>query len=108
MKIAFVLPSDLLSGGNLVVYEHAKALKQLGHDIGIIFSNWKSNPNAKDPAARRLTGNPIWFNSLGHDFPAIDWDSAKSQKFDLVIATWWETAYQIFELDSTHKAYFVQ
>lgn len=109
MKIAFLLPADTLSGGNLVVYEHAKILMNLGHEVAVIFRNWiRVKRDFTTVGGGSVWGEPYWCKKLGYQFDILDWETARDSQFNLVIATWWETAYEIFTLKSEHFAYFVQ
>lgn len=111
-RIAFLLPADTLAGGNLVVYQHAKILLELGHSVSVIFRNWEilRSPSA-DPASKLHTGvqgEPYWCRTLGYEFELLDWGGALEREFDLVIGTWWETAYEMFSIQSKIYGYFVQ
>jgi len=113
VRIAFVLPADRLSGGNLVVYEHGEILKSLGHEVSIVLRSWEvpvSTPGTTISPNKKYAadGAPVWYGALGYSAECLDWRSAMSRSFDLVIATWWETAFDIFSLRAEKFAYFVQ
>lgn len=96
MKVGFLLPHNGLSGGIFTIFEHARRLKIKGHDVLIIFQH---------------SDLPIHIaNYPGmEDVPAIflaDLDAEET--FDVAIATWWETAYDIHRIKAAQYAYFVQ
>lgn len=96
MKIGFLLPADILSGGVFVVLEHASRLVPLGHDVRIIFKN--TSPSSEDrPSALE-----------GFDLTSVSWDEALLNSFDVIVASWWETAIDMLSLKSTSYSYFVQ
>lgn len=94
MRIAFLLPAPFISGGIFVVCEHVERLRKKGIDAVLVFRNLPANANT----------DCIREFSLQY----ISWQEAQTQEFDLVIATWWETAFEMFSLRSLQYAYFVQ
>jgi glycosyltransferase involved in cell wall biosynthesis len=94
MKICFLFTANGLSGGNYVCYKHAKYLISCGHEVDLIFQSYDEN-NA-------------------HQFDISDikihksFESARYEKYDLGIATFWTTAFKILELNCQQFAYFVQ
>src|SRR5205823_348209 len=52
--------------------------------------------------------DPDWaFRGLG-DVPVLSLAEARAQRWDVAVATWWETCAALFELDARSRAYFVQ
>lgn len=94
MKIAFILPADILGGGPIVVYEHAQRLQNRGYEVVVIF--------LKPPCESDRSP------SANYSLRKISWEEAFKEEFDCVIATWWETAFSLFKLKARHLAYFVQ
>jgi glycosyl transferase family 1 len=85
-----------ISGGSLVIFEHALYLQSLGSDVTIVpllepVSNVKSRWH---PALERLT-----FKSFSE---------IANSRFDIAIATWWKTVYELHRIDAAQFCYFVQ
>jgi O-antigen biosynthesis protein len=91
MKIAYYLPSVGVSGGVAVVCQHANRLQQRGHDVFILTNSEYRKidwfPNQKVPVISRA------------EFP---------EDIDILVATGWETSFEIVGLPAKHKCYFVQ
>jgi O-antigen biosynthesis protein len=77
-----------------VVLEHAHRLRtEHGIDVTIV---------------RTLPSEEAWRYDRLADLEVLDLDAARDRRFDVAVATWWETAYELFSLDSARYAYFVQ
>jgi glycosyltransferase involved in cell wall biosynthesis len=96
MKIAFLLPQNVIGGGALVVYEHARHLKNCGHEVLIIFRQYIPGRDGD------------FFSSYGLDHIPFDDADAKALQFDVIIATWWETFYDIFVFKANNYFYLTQ
>jgi O-antigen biosynthesis protein len=83
-----------LSGGVGVVLEHAHRLRA---DHGIDVTVVRTVPSEEAWKYDRLAGVDL-----------LDLDAARDRRFDVAVATWWETAQELFSLDSARYAYFVQ
>ncbi|HEX7292240.1 MAG TPA: glycosyltransferase family 4 protein [Conexibacter sp.] len=95
MKLAFLLHDLQLSGGVGVVVQHARELvTRHGHDVTLVLT-------------REQEREPWEFDGLAHLHVAGLAD-ARSERFDVAIATWWETTFSLFELEADRYASFVQ
>jgi O-antigen biosynthesis protein len=95
MRIAWLLPDLTLSGGAGIVIEHARQLT-LHHDMpGTLV---RTNPQTR----------PDWGYRGLADLEAITLDEARGREFDVAVATWWETAFALFELRAARYAHFIQ
>ncbi|MBS1868507.1 MAG: glycosyltransferase family 4 protein [Actinobacteria bacterium] len=95
MKIAFLLHDLQLSGGVGVVVRHARELAtRHGHDVTLVLT-------------REQEQEPWEFDGLAH-LHVEGLSEARGQRFDVAIATWWETTFSLFELEATRYASFVQ
>ena len=95
MKIAFLLGSPDISGGTYVIFEHAIRAKKYGYDISIV-TNEKIDQN-------RLNWHP--------ESKILDWityNDLETKKFDIVIATWWQTIFSLHKVNAKTYIYFVQ
>lgn len=94
MKVCFVLPSVAPSGGVSAVLHHANWLATRDEfDVTIALTEQKTGFE-DHPSTAFLRVIPV--EQLG------------DHSFDVAIATWWKTAYRLFELRARRYAYFVQ
>lgn len=91
MRIAYVLPYPELNGGNKVIFQHARLLQDLGHELTILAEGAKPGWIRVDAA---------WVD-LGAEAPRLP-----SQ--DLVIATYWTTIERSQQLALGPLAHFCQ
>ncbi len=122
LRITFVLPTLDLSGGVRVISMLARELDAMGHDVLVV-----AGPPVRPPMRDRLRAafkgdRHRWWSDPGkHHFTDLDiqinrLDSARPVRdadlpeADAVIATWWETAEAVAELDDSRgsKCYYAQ
>ncbi len=94
MKVAFLVNDLQLSGGVGVVVEHARQLARHGIEASLVLARERMDP---DWRFRGL--DEVGVLSLGE---------ARTQRFEVAVATWWETTEALFEIDAARRAYFVQ
>ena len=96
MRVAFVVNDLELSGGMSVVIQHARQLSALpGWDVTLAL--------AREPDGAGWHG----YEHLPH-LHVCSREQALQEHFDVAVATWWETAFTLFELQAERYAYFVQ
>ncbi|MFZ2051237.1 MAG: glycosyltransferase family 4 protein [Solirubrobacteraceae bacterium] len=96
MKVAFILHDLQLSGGVGVVIEHARRLSELdGWDVTLVLSREQKQTSWRG------------YEHLSRIY-LCPREQALQQHFDVAVATWWETAFTLFELKAERYAYFVQ
>lgn len=96
MKIAFLLGSPNISGGSYVIFEYAVRLnRMLDHQIVIITDEL-------------LSKSQLMWHVDALELKWCTYNDVVEEKFDLVIATWWRTVYEIYRVKATHYCYFVQ
>lgn len=96
MRVAFVLFDLQLSGGVGVVIEHARRLSMRdGFDVTLVL--------AQEQRQQSWRG----YEHLPH-LNVRTREQALKERYDVAVATWWETAFTLFELDAQRYAYFVQ
>lgn len=84
-----------ISGGTYVIVQHAAYLHDKGYHITLAVQEpFTEQTLAWHDDASRLRCVPI--------------DAAKTETFDLVIATWWKTALELRHFSAPRYAYFVQ
>ena len=95
MRVAFLLHDLQLSGGVGVVVRHARELvERHGYDVTLVLTHEQEQ-------------EPWEFDGLAH-LHVEGLAQARAQRFDIAIATWWETTYSLFELHADRYATFVQ
>jgi len=95
MKIAFAIDILFMSGGIIVVLEHAVRLKKYGHEVYIL--TWK------DVSAGALS----WFDGAGN----LNWrtyEQASTIHFDFALSTGWPTCYNLYRISAEKYVYFNQ
>lgn len=95
MNVAILLNDLQLSGGVGVAVCHARELAvRHGHDVTLVL-------------AREQEQEPWAFDGLTH-LHVEGLAEAQAQRFDVALSTWWETAFQLFELQAERYVAFVQ
>jgi len=95
LRVAFLVNDLSLSGGMTVIVEHARHL------------------DARDDFAvslvlvRELEEEAWRFEALA-GIEILGFEAARAREWDIVLSTWWETAYRLFELTSARYASFTQ
>jgi O-antigen biosynthesis protein len=95
MRTAFLLGSASLSGGIFVIYEYALRLRSFGHDVVLIFEG-------------QIAQSELSWHPHAASLPRKTLEQAMGESFDIVIATWWRTAYDLYKIQSQVYGYFVQ
>ena len=96
MRVAFLVHDLGLSGGVGVVVEHARRLR--------------ARPRLRRPArARAPERTADWsVTAASATFPCARSSRRASERYDVVVATWWETVFVLHHLPAERYAYFVQ
>jgi O-antigen biosynthesis protein len=96
MKITYVLASNLVCGGHIVVLQHITRLAKRGYDVSICLldDNIPASPESFS-----------WFPSFS---AKVVHRKDFSQDTDISVATFWGTALTTLELPAKYKVYFVQ
>jgi glycosyltransferase involved in cell wall biosynthesis len=96
MKVAFLVNDLQMSGGVGVVVRHARGLAaHHGYDVSLVLV--------------REWDVPHWhgYDDLPH-LHVLSLAEASGQRFDVAVATWWETTFSLFAVPARRYAYFVQ
>jgi glycosyltransferase involved in cell wall biosynthesis len=95
VKVAFVVNDLQLSGGIGVVVEHAGQLaRRHGFDVTLVLAREQEVPG--------------WRYRGLSDVAVLGLPAARDVRFDVALATWWETTYALFELGADRYGYFLQ
>ncbi|MGA9869453.1 MAG: hypothetical protein WBQ75_23710, partial [Acetobacteraceae bacterium] len=97
--IAFAILGVDISGGMLVVFEHAIHLTEAGHRVTFV-------------SGGKIVPREIAWHRIGAaDHADIAWrtfSEVASSRFDYAIATFWRSFFDLHRLDAGHYLYFVQ
>lgn len=93
--IAILLGYPEISGGTNVIFEHALGLARLGHRVHIVTEQpFESRRLAWKPAALEL--------------PRLSHADCAAREFDLALATWWRSVFDLPFVAARRYAYFCQ
>lgn len=96
MKVAFLVNDLALSGGVGVVVQHARRLSSIeGWEVTLVLVREEEGPS--------------WhgYEHLPH-LHVRSREQALDERYDVAVATWWETTFTLFELSAERYVYFVQ
>lgn len=95
MRVAFLLQDLQLSGGVGVAVEHALQLRRHhGIDAQLVLTLPQTAPH--------------WGYRGLAEIPVLTLEEAQEARWDIALATWWETTSVLFHLDAERYAYFIQ
>jgi hypothetical protein len=93
VKVCFLLPGLSPSGGTATVIGHARRLRETGHfDPELVLTR---------PAAGDDDGA-----SAG--VPVRTLEQGTRESYDVAVATWWQTAAALYEIQATRRCVFLQ
>ncbi len=95
MKCLFTLGSPAIGGGTNVIFEHATYMVDAGEDVYIV-------------TEKKVLPEEYSWHSKANKLKWVTYEEIKDIKFDIAIATWWRTVYELYRVNATHYAYFVQ
>lgn len=95
LRVLFLIGSADISGGSYVIFEHALRVQAAGAEV-VVVPMFDLSTVARDwhPALARLE-----FATIGQ---------VADRDFDLAIATWWPTVFELPKVRFRHAVYFVQ
>ncbi|HYM56532.1 MAG TPA: glycosyltransferase family 4 protein [Solirubrobacteraceae bacterium] len=94
MRLALLTQDLQLSGGVGVIVEHAVQLAWNGFEVDLVLTRPSTRP---DWSYRGLAAVRV-----------VPLEQARTRRYDVALATWWETSQHLFELDAARHAFFVQ
>lgn len=96
MKIVYVLPSNLVCGGHIIVLQHVTRLAKLGHNVAIC---------VLDETIPARSYSFSWFPNF--NCPVVH-PKNFPDAVDICVATFWDTVISVLKFPAKHKVYFVQ
>jgi glycosyltransferase involved in cell wall biosynthesis len=94
VRVAFLTQDLQLSGGVGVIVAHAVQLTRHGFEVDLVLT--------------RESARPDWSHHGLASVRVLSFEEARERRYDVALATWWETAQHLLELDATRHACFVQ
>jgi glycosyltransferase involved in cell wall biosynthesis len=95
LRVAFLLQDLQLAGGVGVVVEHASQLAtRHGFDVTLALTRTQDEPDWSFRGLDALHVVPI--------------ERARAERYDVAVATWWETTSHLFDVDAERHAWFIQ
>lgn len=95
MKCIFTLGSPNIGGGTFVIFEHATRMAMAGEEVYIVTD-------------RKILAEEYSWHAQAHLLNWVTYDEIKNVKFDIAIATWWRTVYELYRVNAEKYLYFVQ
>jgi len=95
LKIAFAIDFFAITGGIIVILEHAARLKNFGHDVYVL--------TKREIPRQRM----FWVNEA-IDLNWSTYKKATTIPFDIAIATCWTSCYNLHRISARKYAYFNQ
>lgn len=95
MKWAFLLGSPDISGGTYVIFEHAIRAARRGVDVTIVTEH-------------PVESSRLDWHSEARELTWKTFGEIEEETFDVAIATWWRTVYELHRVPAHRYAYFVQ
>jgi glycosyltransferase involved in cell wall biosynthesis len=96
VRVAFLVPALDLFGGVGVVVGHARRLRER-HGVDAVLVLTRADRASGEHGHQGLVGVPV-----------LELDAAREERFDVAVATWWETTLHLHDLRADRYAYFVQ
>lgn len=95
LRMVFLIGSADISGGSYVIFEHALHAQRQGCEVVIV------------PIFDMAGVAPDWHPAL-RELEFATFEQIASRDFDVAIATWWPTVYELPRVRFRHAIYFVQ
>ncbi len=92
-RVVFAIGSTTVSGGTYVILEHAQWLFDRGWQVVL--------------AAVHHDAGTRWHPALDR-IDVVSLEEAEREEYDIAIATWWPTVYELPRLRARHYSYLVQ
>lgn len=95
MKVVFLLGSPDIGGGTYVIYQHALKCLDNNMDVTIVTNE-------------KVTKKRISWHKDAKRLKFKNYKDIENESFDLAIATWWRTVYELPKVNAKNYLYFVQ
>jgi glycosyltransferase involved in cell wall biosynthesis len=95
LKLLFLVGSTDISGGTYVILQHVLEAESRGDEVTIVAMF--------EPTSESTRWHPAY-----EQLRVATLDEVANEEFDVAIATWWRTVYELDRVRAKHLAYFVQ
>ena len=95
LDVAFLMGSHDISGGSNVIFEHAAGLVARGHRVAIV-------------TAEPVDPSQLAWHARARSLTFLDHAACQGRVFDVAVATWWRTVFDLPRVPARRYAYFVQ
>jgi glycosyltransferase involved in cell wall biosynthesis len=95
LKLLFLVGSTDISGGTYVILQHVLEAESRGDEVTIVAMF--------EPTSESTRWHPAY-----EQLRVATLSEVANEEFDVAIATWWRTVYELDRVRATHLAYFVQ
>ncbi|MEZ5184639.1 MAG: glycosyltransferase [Candidatus Nanopelagicales bacterium] len=95
LRIVFLIGSADISGGSYVIFEHALHAQRHGCEVVVV------------PLFDMAAVAPDWHPAL-RELEFTTFEQIADRDFDVAIATWWPTVFELPKVRFRHAIYFVQ
>lgn len=95
MKVIFTMGSAAIGGGTNVILEHASKIKELGNEVYIVTD-------------KKVKPSEYKWHSKANQLKWVTYKEIKNITFDIAIATWWRTVFNLYKINAKKYLYFVQ
>ncbi|MEG1597743.1 MAG: glycosyltransferase [Bacilli bacterium] len=95
MKVIFLIGSPDVGGGTYVIFQHALKCLEMGDQVTIVTDEV-------------ITDERLNWHKQAKKLRFINYNDAKKEEFDIAIATWWRTIYELQNVKAKDYFYFVQ
>ncbi len=95
MHIGFLLGSSDISGGTNVILEYGSRLQKMGHRISLI-------------TIAAVDKEKLFWHRNAASLEWLTVEDAQSFRFDVLLATWWQSVFLLEQLEAVSYIYFVQ
>jgi len=97
MKVCILVGSPFISGGTYVIFQHALYMQlNKNWDVTIVCLEQATPENTK------------WHPDASRHLHFETFDEVAGETFDMVIITWWKTAFELYHVKGLRYVYFVQ
>ena len=100
LNVAFILADSGISGGVNVIFQHALNMINSGIKVAIVSKSIIKHEEVKWHPIESYYDDPrlLW----------LDYSNVVEYSFDIAIATWWRTFFDLWKIQAKNYAYFVQ
>lgn len=95
MHIGFLLGSSDISGGTNVILEHGSHLQEMGFRVSLI-------------TLAPVDKKQLFWHRAAAGLEWLSMEEARVLRFDILLATWWQSVFLLEQLEAASYLYFVQ